>query len=170
MPPDLIAGPYAAPTNVRRDAWIDDLRHGRVQVGGLTDAPIPWPYRKRPGKRQLIITDALERAIRAESVTAICYHWGVGATTVWAWRRLLGVDEINEGTSRIVRRGVPADAAARGRAAAAQPEARQRMADSKRGKPMHPKTKAALAVSNRQPKPDGWGKRANAWMAKGKQA
>lgn len=162
MDTDLLAGPYHAPT-CRRGDWLDDERDGRVEVGGWTDAPISWPRRKKTGRHSPILCGDLLRAVRTESVAAICYHWGVGATTAWAWRKALGVDT-TDGSQRIARRGVPDDAAARGREHAATPEARARMAASKRGKPAPPQTRAALLAAASAPKPPGWGKRANKWM------
>lgn len=164
---DLIAGPYTPPPCKRGD-WIEDERFGLIEVGGWTAAPIAWPYRKRAGSPSLILTEDLARAVRTESEQAIAEHWGVGLTTVWSWRKALGVGRITRGTRAILSAGVPEEAAARGREAAAAPEARARMAAGKRGRPMHPNTAAALREAAKRPKPDGWGKRANAWMAKGK--
>jgi hypothetical protein len=157
-----LIGKYCAP-RVRVDEWLDDERDGRVQVGGWTDAPIPWPRRKKTGRHSLILCGDLVRAVRTESVMAICYWWGVGTTTVWAWRQALGVGS-TAGSQRIARRGVPAEAAARGRERAAMPDALTRMAGTKRGQPAHQNTREALLRSAKSPKPEGWGKRANQWM------
>lgn len=166
--PDLIGGHYAPPPCKRGD-WIEDERFGLVEVGGWTSAPIPWPYRKRSGSPSLILTDEMARAVRTESEQAIAAHWGVSAGTVWSWRKSLGVGRITPGTRAILSAGVPEEAAARGRASAATPEARARMAASKQGRAMHPNTASALVEASRRPKPEGWGKRANAWMRKDKE-
>lgn len=169
MQPKLIDGPYNPP-RCRVGDWLDDEVDGRLEVGGWTDAPIPWPRRKKAGKVSLILCGDLVRAIKTESAEAICYYWGVGPTKVWMWRKALGVDRITDGTRKLLqeRTGVPAEAAARGRKQAATPESLAKMAETKRGKPMHPTTRAALLEAARKPKPDGWGARANEWMMEGK--
>jgi len=159
---DLIAGPYTPPA-CRAGDWLGDEIEGATEVGGWTDARIPWPRRKKTGRASLIITSELARAVRTESVAAICHWWGVGPTKVWQWRKALGVDT-TPGSQRIARRGVPAEAAAKGRARAAEADIRARMADAKRGKPAHPNTRAALLNAAKRPKPPGWGKRSNKWM------
>ncbi len=160
--PSLISSPYAAPA-CRPGDWLDDEINGRTEVGGWTDARIPWPRRKKTGRPSLILTAELARAVRTESVEAICHWWGVGPTKVWQWRQVLGVDT-TPGSRRIARRGVPAEAAAKGRARAAEADVRARMAEAKRGRPAHPQTRAALLRAAQSPKPDGWGQRANRWM------
>lgn len=162
----LIGAPYTPPA-VRRGDWLDDERYGAVEVGGWTSAPIVWPRRKKTGRHSPILFGDLVRAVRTESVEAICHYWGVGQTTVWAWRQALGVDT-TEGSRRIARRGVPADAAAKGRAVARSEESRAKIAASKRGKSAHPNTRAALLKAAKAPKPPGWGKMANEWMMQGK--
>jgi len=162
MDTDLIAGPYRSPA-CRVGDWLDDERAGKVQVGGWTDAPIAWPRRKKTGRHSPILCGDLVRAVRTESVAAIMHYWGVSAGTAWAWRKALGVDT-TDGSRRIARRGVPADAAVRGRERAAEPAARARMVASKRGKSAPPQTRAGLLRAAKAPKPPGWGERANRWM------
>lgn len=164
-PPDLIGGPYTAPVCYAGD-WLDDAVRGRVQVGGWTAAPIAWPRRKKTGRAALILCGDLERAVRTESVDAVSYWWGVGATTVWAWRKALGVGRVTPGTRRLLqeRTGVPEAAAALGRQRARTPESLAKMAQSKRGKKASPATRAALLAAAKASKPPGWGARANAWM------
>ncbi|WP_434030131.1 hypothetical protein, partial [[Pseudomonas] boreopolis] len=89
--PELIAGPYMAPS-CRAGDWLDDEIEGRIEVGGWTHARLPWPRRKKTGRASLILTAELARAIRTESVEAIRYWWGIGPTKVWQWRKALGVD------------------------------------------------------------------------------
>lgn len=168
--PPLLGAPYAQPA-CRVGDWLDDEIDGRLEVGGWTNAPISWPRRKKTGRASLILTVELARAVRTESVAAICHHWGVRPTKVWMWRQALGVDRVTAGTRRLLqaRTGVPPDAAARGRERAAAPDVRARMAETKLGKPAHPKTRAALLAAAKSKKPTGWGKRANAWMLAGKE-
>lgn len=60
--PELIGGPYVAP-RCRPGDWLDDEIDGRLEVGGWTDAPIPWPRRKKTGRAALILTGELARAV-----------------------------------------------------------------------------------------------------------
>lgn len=163
--PDLIQGPYAPPPCTKGD-WISDDTEGLTEVGGMTSAPIPWPRRKKTGRASLILCGDLVRAVKTESVEAICHWWGVGPTKVWMWRQALGVDRVTPGTRLLLqeRTGVPPDAAARGRVAASTPESRAKMAATKRGRPAHPRTREALLTAAKRPKGKEWGLRANAWM------
>lgn len=163
--PVLMAGPYIPP-RARVGDWLDDEIDGKLVVGGWTDAPLPWPRRKKTGRHALIFTAELVRAVRVESVEAICHWWGVGPTKVWMWRQALGVGRLTDGTRLLLqeRTGVPEDAAARGRSAAAAPESRAKMAETKRGVPAPEAVRAGLLRAAKAPKPAGWGKRANKWM------
>ncbi|RWR28865.1 hypothetical protein D2T31_12190 [Sinirhodobacter populi] len=163
-PPTLISGPYHPPDI--SDGWLDDAADGLVEVGGWTSAPIPWPRRKKTGRHSPILCGDLILAVSIESSAAIQHYWGVSEGTVWRWRQALGIGRVTPGTRERLRTetGVPEVAAARGREIAASPESRCKMAASKRGKPIHPNTKVALSEAIKQPKPDGWGARANAWM------
>lgn len=169
MPVPELIGHYDTPPCKPGD-WLDDEIDGMLEVGGLTDAPIPWPRRKKAGRPSLILCGDLLRALHIESATAICHWWGVGPTKVWQWRQALGIGRVTVGTRKLLQdnTGVPPDAAARGRRAAANPESRAKMVATKRGKPVHPSTKAALLQAAKSKKPDGWGARANAWMLAGK--
>lgn len=164
---ELLGGPYHPP-DCRIGDWLDDEVEGLLEVGGWTAAPTSWPRRKKTGRAALILTSELARAVRTESVAAICHWWGVGPTKVWMWRKALGVDT-TPGSQSIARRGVPPDAAAKGRARAAKSDSRARMAEAKRGKPAPPQTRDALLRAAKGPKPPGWGKRANKWMLDAKQ-
>lgn len=167
--PELLIGPYVAPACHVGD-WLDDEVDGRIQVGGWTTAPIAWPRRKKTGRASLILCGDLVRAVQVESAEAIGYWWGVGPTTVWRWRQALGVGRVTDGTRRLLqeRTGVPEEASARGRERAASPQSIERMAQSKRGKPAHPNTAAALLEAAHKPKPPGWGAKANQWMQNAK--
>lgn len=169
MQPKLINGPYHPPACQICD-WLDDAIDGRVQVGGWTDAPIPWPRRKKTGRHSPILCGDLVLAVQTESVEAVAHHWGVGPTTVWKWRKALGVDRITYGTRKLLqeRTGVPPEAAALGRQKALTPEVRAKMSETKRGRPAPEATRAALLAAAKQPKPDGWGQQANKWMLEGK--
>jgi hypothetical protein len=76
-----------------------------VVVTGLTDAPVPWPLGRRPGRSvragSLVLCGDLAEAVRRESALAICYHWKVTPQTVSLCRKALGVGAVNEGTHRL---------------------------------------------------------------------
>jgi hypothetical protein len=75
---------------------------GELRIVGVTDAPIPWPLGVRgPGKRSLIVYGDLLRAVRRESVSAMCHWFGVSDQTVTNWRKALGVPERNYGTRKL---------------------------------------------------------------------
>jgi hypothetical protein len=103
-------GPYRPP---RRSRPGDRLRcrvHGWVEVGGLSDTPVPWPYRKAKGRHSPILCGDLARAVRQEANIVVCYLFGVTGQTVTQWRAALGVGHANPGTSErkaASRRGIP---------------------------------------------------------------
>lgn len=100
-PPALVGGPYAAPACEPGSSLVCRLR-GRQTVGGLTTAPIPWPYAARYCNGHvysLIVCDDLVRAVKAEGAQAIAHHWGVGRHVVSKWRRALGVGRMTKGTA-----------------------------------------------------------------------
>jgi hypothetical protein len=96
----LLYGPYRTP-RLKRGAIIEDEIRGEVTIVGLTDARIPWPIGKRSRAKLFVVFGALARAIRRESVQAVCYWFGVSRPWVQACRRALGVPMHNEGTLRL---------------------------------------------------------------------
>lgn len=162
--PPLLRGPYTAPDV--SSGWLVDSQDGLIEVGGWTSAPIPWPRRKKTGKHSPILCGDLILAVAIESSAAVQHYWGVSEGTVWRWRQILGVPRVTHGTRQRLaeKTGVPDEAAARGRAAAARPEAIAKMASARHGQPAHPNTAKALREAAAKPKPEDWGKRANAWM------
>jgi hypothetical protein len=143
----LLHGPYLPPVCRRGDLLFCEIR-GTVKVGGYSTAPIPWPRLLKTGRPALILCGDLVRAVKIESELAVAHHWGVGVTTVWAWRKTLGVGRITEGTERLYRDYKPDkftdDRTAAGRESARKPESIGKMRSAKIGKPMHPTTAAAL--------------------------
>jgi hypothetical protein len=87
-------GPYRTPRFRYGGTLRCELR-GELVVTGLTDALVPWPLGRRPGRneraRSLILTGDLVMAVRRESATAVAHHFGVTAQTVSLWRSALGV-------------------------------------------------------------------------------
>jgi hypothetical protein len=116
---------------------------GEVTITGMTDAPIPWPIGKGGrGRHSLVVYKGLARAVRRESEQAICHWWGVRTTTVWKWRKALGIGPITEGTSRLYREYTKepraVEARAKAHAKARDPERCRKIAEAKRGKPRPP--------------------------------
>src|SRR5436190_22633981 len=99
----LIGGPYHPPPT-RPGRFLACEMRGKVKVHDFSDAPIPWPIGSDKGVRPtIIVCGDLVRAVRTESLTAICYHWGVCHSTVSNWRKTLGVEPMNPGTTRLLR-------------------------------------------------------------------
>ncbi len=99
-PPALIGGPYTMPPCERFASLKCEIRD-RVQVEGITDAPIPWPWcylDHGGGRGQLVLTGDLVEAVKTESAQAVAYHWGVSRWTVARWRKALGVGRMTPGT------------------------------------------------------------------------
>lgn len=95
----LLHCPYRPP-KVRRGSKLFCQIKGTVTVGGFRNAPIPWPYAKQRGCPPILCGDIV-RAIRRESRTAICHHFGVSREIVRRWRRALKVPVHTEGTRRL---------------------------------------------------------------------
>jgi hypothetical protein len=113
---------------------------GEVAITGMTDAPIPWPIGKRGrGRHSLVVSKGLAKAIRRESEQAICRWWGVCPTTVWKWRKALGVGIATEGTSRLhseyTKEPWAVEAWAKAHAKARDPKRRRKISEARREKP-----------------------------------
>ncbi len=113
---------------------------GEMVITHLTDAPIPWPIGKGGrGRHSLVVYKGLARAVRRASEQAICCWWGVRTTTVWKWRKALGVGIATEGTSRLHREYTKEPGVVRGlakaQAKARDPERRPKITEERRGKP-----------------------------------
>jgi hypothetical protein len=101
----LFHGPYAAPALRRGDRTVCLFRDADVIVTGWSAGRIPWPRCRLPdthgGGSGLLVDEELARAVRCESMRAICYWWGVVPSVVWRWRKALGVEKLNEGSRRL---------------------------------------------------------------------
>jgi hypothetical protein len=116
---------------------------GEVVITGMTDAPIPWPIAKGGrGRHSLVVYKGLVRAVRRESEQGICFWWGVRTTTVWKWRKALGVGIATEGTSRLHseynKEPWAVEARAKAHSKARDPERCRKIAEARRGKPRPP--------------------------------
>jgi hypothetical protein len=147
----LLYGPYSPPV-CRVGGMLECEALGReVIVGGMHDSPIPWPYRRKKGRHSLILCGDLVRAVRVESEKAVVHHWGVSPTTVYLWRKALGVGKWTEGTTRLILESIE-----RGRKASRSPESRAKMSQAKAGKPISSKLRAAALEAAKRPKSDAW--------------
>jgi hypothetical protein len=152
----LLHGPYAAPQcRVGRTLYCQ-FRRRELKVGGLTDAPVPWPFARQPGPRSLILCGELVLAVRVESASAVAAHWGVGRETVGRWRKALGVPFFNEGTRQLYQDVIPEkvnlEALTVARKASRTPKARAKMSAARKGRPLNPEFRAAAAEAARRPK------------------
>src|SRR5665213_108615 len=84
----LLFGPYAPPKIPRNQRLFCEGR-GSLKVGSWSDGLIPWPRRYRTGS--IILCGDLVRAVKLESVEAVCFHWGVCRNVVQNWRQALHV-------------------------------------------------------------------------------
>jgi len=127
-----------------------------VIVVGYSDGPIPWPVGRRrgSGSRSLVLFGDLARAVRLESALAIGHWWGVGRSAVARWRKALSVELANPGTHRLRSAYAHEPWAVRALRKAVQkargPEARRKMGDARRGKPLPPHVSEAVARANRR--------------------
>lgn len=133
---------------------MTDAILGRVVVGGTHDAPIPWPFRKRTGAHALIVCGGLLDALHTEMAGAIADAWRISPTTVWAWRKALGIDSFKTPAHRKNKRDtfrahISLEAQERGLAHARTPDAIARMAASRRGLKMSAEARAKISAYQR---------------------
>lgn len=164
----LYFGPYVPPRCRVGDKLACEYRGREVVVGGMTDAPIQWPYRKGPGHHSCIVCGDLIRAVQTESEIAVAHHWGVTKKTVWAWRKALDVPRMTKGGTQLAVDYAPErlneDARASQKVAMGRPEVRAKIRESKVGKPLHPNMIAAQREAVRKPKSKQWKKQASLRM------
>ena len=134
------------------------LRDRDVKVSRISDAPIQWPIAAKTGRASLILCGDLLKAVRVESEQDIAEAWRVSITTVWKWRKALGVGRVTPGTSKKLARNADSwhqsDECAEVLAANARSES-QRKSSSERlcGRPAVPTVRAALLKSAKKAKP-----------------
>ena len=144
-----LLGTYRTP-RFRIGQRVRCLVRGEVIITSITEAPIPWPIAKGGrGRHSLVVYKGLARAVRRESEQAICHWWGVRTTTVWKWRKALGVGIATPGTSRLHRSYATSDPAIiegrrKAHAKARDPERCRKIAEAKRGKPRPPHVREAM--------------------------
>jgi hypothetical protein len=124
---ELLLGPYRPPKLRVGDRTVCLLRDCDVVVTSWTDARISWPRcraleTRGGGGAGLLVDEELARAVRNESALAIRYWWGTDATTVWRWRKALGVGPRDPEGSRRLCQAVAEAAAAKCRGKKLPPE------------------------------------------------
>lgn len=136
----LLFGPYKSPRFKYGDIVMDEARDCEVIVVDISDARIPWPIgrRRETSARALIVYGKQANAVRQESNQAVCYWWSVTPQTVTKWRKALGVEPTNRGTSRFRSDNAHEAPAVQGLkkaiTKAADPERRAKIAAAKKGK------------------------------------
>ena len=147
-------GPYKTPrfsygATVQCEVW------GEVQIVGQSDGRLPWPLGRRKGtssRASLIVYKGLAKAVSKEANQAICHWWGVCPTTVWKWRKALGVPTNNEGTTQLRSEYFQEDWAKEAQkkavSKARDPQRRAKIAAARRGKKRPPHVIEALRRAN----------------------
>jgi len=157
----LLYGPYMPPKCRVGDKLPCEYRGREVPVGGMTDAPIQWPYARGTGRPGPIVCGSLIRAVQRESGIAVACHWGVSTTTVKKWRRALEVPATNNGTRRLhiayaYEKLQSPENMAKSKEAMHSTEVRAKLRALRLGRPLHPKTAAALREAAQRPKSEEW--------------
>lgn len=156
--PELL-GEYSPP-DMKRSDWLFCEVRGKVQVGGYTDAPIPWPRLLKGGRHVHIMCEDLVRAVQTESAKAVAYWFNVNPRTVRLWRRRLGVPKNTPGTIKLHQdlfdQRIPDEARKRGLANMHTPESWAKARATKKGKPVHPNSLAALAKGRSKSRGPEW--------------
>ena len=163
-------GPYECPACSVGDKVLCEFRDRDVIVGGMTDAPIQWPYRKGPGRPGRILFGDLIRAVESEAEIAVAHHWGVSKKTVWAWRKALEVPRMTKGGTQLAIAYAPErlneEARTIGRRAMGRADVRARLSEAKVGKPLHPHMISAQRGAVGNPKTEEWKQAASERMRK----
>ena len=151
----LLHGSYCPP-KFKVGGWLKCRLRGRVKVFSISDSPFQWPMtcQANGGKRMPVMVGDLVKAIRQESAQAVAHWWGVTAQTVSHWRKALGVEQNNAGTTRLRSKwwtdGGTGEASRPGREATFHsPERAAKIAASRRGKPRPPKIARALRAARK---------------------
>ena len=167
-------GTYRTP-RFRIGAKVTCQVRGELRIVGVSEGRIPWPLGNgRRGARSLVVDGDLARAIRRESVSAICYWFGVHDVTVWKWRKALAVPQRNYGTRKLwqanVANGFYWEGVKAGAATARDPIRRAKHAQARRGKRRSRETIEAARHAHVGAKhsPEARRKMSEAWKRRGK--
>lgn len=143
----FVGGPYSPPL-VEQGGWLRCEIKGRMQVGGYTNALIPWPTAIGHA-RQLIICADLLRALRTESRVSVCFHFGISPQTVSDLRNKLGIERFTAGSMRLFWRNIDL---------ARTDEARAKLSRTHEGRTdtMTAEDRERLRQIQRKPKSEEW--------------
>jgi len=156
----LLYGPYVAPQCTLGDKLRCEYLGQEVTVKGMTDAPIRWPCARRNRNASPTLCGDLIRAVQVESEIAVAYHWRVGRSVVWKWRRALNVSPMTNGSRRLrieyAAETLTPAVRAKAREAMHSEEVRAKLSAVKKGRPQHPNTIAACRELGKRPKSEEW--------------
>lgn len=143
----LVDGPYAPPL-LAIGGWLKCELRGELQVGGYTDALIPWPTATGHAKQRIVCGD-LVRALKTESRLAVSFHFGMSAALVSEYRHRLGIERYTAGSMRLFWRNINL---------ARTDEARAKLSrhHEGRGDTMTPEAREKLREIQRRPKSEQW--------------
>lgn len=146
----LVDGPYIPPI-LGIGAWLKCELRGDLQVGGYSNALIPWPVAMGHAKQLVICRDFL-RALKTESREAVAFHFGISRGLISELRRKLGIERLTPGSFRLFRRTIEL---------ARTDEARAKISRANEGKgdKMSPEDREKLREIQRRPKPKAWRER-----------
>lgn len=137
-------GPYKQ-TRYRLGQKVDCERRGELTIVGTSSGRIPWAVGFGPGGNSLVLHGDLVRAVKVETLAAICYWWGVTKVTAWHWRKTLKVPAVNAGILK-VKQDLIRKHGAKIRAAIdySDPERREKIRAKALGRKHSAKTKAKM--------------------------
>lgn len=143
----FVGGPYAPPF-VPIGGWLRCEIRGMLQVGGYTNALIPWPTAIGHAK-QLILCGDLVKALKTESRLALCFHFGMSPQSVSGYKDRLGIERLTPGSTRLFWRNVNL---------ARTDEARAKMSRQREGRQdvMTPEDRERLRQIQMRPKSKEW--------------
>jgi hypothetical protein len=150
-----LVGTYRTPRFKIGQIVMDEIR-GEVRIVGMTDGKIAWPIGSRVGTSRrpgAILYGDILKAIRLESRQAVAHWFGVSQWQVGNWRNQLGIaGEYIEGTHRLRkaygREPWFKDAQRLAWAKSQDPARREKIAESKRGKPRPAHVVAKMRTAN----------------------
>jgi len=156
----LLYGPYVAPQCRLGEKLTCEYQGQEVTVKRITDAPIKWPCARRNRNASPILCGDLIRAVQVESEIAVAYHWGVGASVVWKWRRALNVSAMTNGSRRLrieyAAETLTPEVRAKAREAMHSEKVRAKLSAVRKGRTQHPNTIAACRELGKRPKSEEW--------------
>lgn len=147
----LVDGPYVPPL-VAIGGWLKCELRGELQVGGYTNALIPWPVAVGHASQRIVCGD-LVRALKTESRLAVSFHFGISRALVSEYRQRLGIERYTAGSMRLFWRNIELARAS---------EARAKLSQHHEGREdiMTPAAREKLREIQRRPKSEEWKQKA----------